>query len=168
MEGIANRHLVGWATHPNNMCESLCVASRVRFTCELHIFSQLKSWQQCECQTRSLQSNMLEVENHSFSWMVFHSVDSFSSIMFHSVDGCEILHQLVDGLSHYSPSPIIYTFSQLPGVSLPGAGFRTHPPFQSPGSPCSHCPSAKENSCWDQPQEERTLLFGSERAPPRR
>jgi hypothetical protein len=80
----------------------------------------------------------------------------------------EILHQLVDGLSHYSPSPIIYTFSQLPGVSLPGAGFRTHPPFQSPGSPCSHCPSAKENSCWDQPQEERTLLFGSERAPPRR
>ena len=40
-----------------------------------------------------------------------------------TLDGCEILHQLIDGLSHYKPTIYsLHTYQQLPTV----AGFQLH------------------------------------------
>ena len=45
-----------------------------------------------------------------------------------TVDGCEILHQLVDGLSHQK-IPAFTMFHSYLMVTLPGAGFRNQPQY---------------------------------------
>ena len=91
-----------------------------------------------------------------YSCFCFISTPKHIPIHYHTVDGCEILHQLVDGLSSYNP--IIYTVSCfIVTNSYPGWWFGFRVAIHSLG-----CHAALENYCQSKRSKPFCLRFRSQ------